>query len=180
MRLENKAAEKILKAEIDSFGLIVRQANKHTKALKDLKALIENPIKFCVNQIYDDKPAAKELGLSALRLCQLYDVPLSEIKELAIQLNNEDFIQLVIEEEGKLKLSPEKVEKYIKDNCFIQLTKVQERAYKESEKAIKALNALTKSLKDSGIYIPPTNLLKMDYEGLFTINENYLLSTIRR
>lgn len=180
IKLPNKAAEKEIINEANQYNEILFKASKYVGSLEDFLFLLENPTKYAQYRINEINPKAEELGLSLLKLCELYEIPLSTYQTIQKEASESPFAEFVEYQNERLQVNPDKLKEYIELNSKITLTPIQELAYKGAQKAAKAMNDTNQKLRGKGVFIPLQNLIRADHAGNWSVNELHILQTLSR
>ena len=173
MKLPSPEIRKEIQREISHFKSLLRQANQLAPNLEQFRLMLDNPMLFIEDKI---PLAAAELGLSFSKLVELYNLPYLKAKELSNQLRDSNYLEFVIEGKNGLGLDAEKLEAYIDANAVIKLNPIRAKIYKKAEKVSKELNALRDELAQDGIRVQLSNIIKSDFQGIWSPNKQVILT----
>lgn len=173
MQIPNPELAKVMRSDAKAFASIVKRANNYAKDLEGLEALIASPKEYIESMLPN---AAKELELSFLKLVDLYDLPFTQVMQLAGELKEAEYLPFIIEDKEGLKLDDKAIEEYISKTAVIEVTGYKERIYKQAQKLSKDLNLLREDLKKDGVNIQLANIIRSDYAGNWQPNKPFILT----
>lgn len=173
MNIPNPEVAKILRSEVFAFDAVLRRAGRYVKTLEGLNKLLEDPKEYVEEMLPE---AAKDLQLSFLKLVELYDLPYTQLSQIANDLRGSEYLEYVKETDQGLELDQEAISKHIEKTAVIELKGYREMIWKKAERLSKELNSLKGEINKTGSNIQLANIIKSDYAGNWSPNKAYILT----